>query len=110
MLDSFLFTVQRYLSDKAKIKNGTHGLDPLWDSMASIFWAYGPSFKKGFFKDEFISHVDAYQLMCYLLELTPAPHNGTWEHVKDLLKERPEVTTPSGANAVLIPSWILGWY
>jgi len=36
--------------------------------------------------DKFVN-VDLYQLMCHVMQLTPAPHNGTWSNVCDTLAD-----------------------
>lgn len=44
--------------------------------MKTIFRAFGPNFKKDFLSEPFDS-VHIYPLMCKLLEIEPAPHNGS---------------------------------
>jgi len=34
-----------------------------------------------------IVNVDVYQLMCHVMQLTPAPHNGSWPNVCDALAD-----------------------
>ena len=42
-------------------------------------------FKRGY-KQKGIVNVHLYQLMCHVLGLTPAPHNGSWQLVQDMLR------------------------
>ncbi|XP_077991511.1 ectonucleotide pyrophosphatase/phosphodiesterase family member 7-like [Glandiceps talaboti] len=63
----------------------TDGFDPDYINMRTIFYATGPSFKKGYVKDSFES-IHIYELMCRLLGLDPAPNNGSFEEVKDVLQ------------------------
>lgn len=67
---------------------GMHGYRPDVQNMSPFFIAYGPAFKKGIVSEPFDS-VDIYPLMCHILELTPAPNNGSLDHVKHLLQEKP---------------------
>ena len=64
---------------------GTHGYDIHNKNMNAIFYAYGPAFKKGYVHPSF-KNVDVYPLMCQILGLRPAPNDGDFMNVKDLLK------------------------
>lgn len=64
--------------------NGDHGYDNTFESMHGIFVARGPAFKKNYIAKQF-NITDVYVLMCSILELQPAPNNGSFDHVKDLL-------------------------
>ncbi|XP_072014948.1 ectonucleotide pyrophosphatase/phosphodiesterase family member 7-like [Amphiura filiformis] len=61
-----------------------HGYDNGNTEMKSIFFAQGPSFKKGYKKEPFES-VNVYPLMCELLNLNPAPNNGSCANYADML-------------------------
>ncbi|GFR57731.1 ectonucleotide pyrophosphatase/phosphodiesterase family member 5 [Elysia marginata] len=63
---------------------GNHGYDNRNQNMHPFFLAMGPSFKKGYSIDTFNS-VDVYPLMCQLLQVIPAPNNGSMDVVKMLL-------------------------
>ncbi|XP_035671826.1 ectonucleotide pyrophosphatase/phosphodiesterase family member 5-like [Branchiostoma floridae] len=63
---------------------GAHGYDNMLMNMKPIFLARGPRFKRGYQATPFYA-VDIYNLICELLGVTPAPNNGTWERVSDLL-------------------------
>ena len=52
--------------------------------MYPIFMAHGPAFKENF-KTESFKNVDMYELMCAVLEVNPAPNNGTLENVRAML-------------------------
>ncbi|XP_070539559.1 bis(5'-adenosyl)-triphosphatase enpp4-like [Ptychodera flava] len=62
----------------------THGYDNSLASMRSFFVARGPSFRTSY-KAEPFDMVDVYSLMCHLLRLEPAPNNGSFANVKDIL-------------------------
>ena len=62
-----------------------HGYHPDIRNMSPFFIAYGPSFKKGFVSEP-INSVDIYPLMCHLLGIKPAPNNGSFDNVKQMLK------------------------
>ncbi|KAL8577567.1 hypothetical protein ACOMHN_044247 [Nucella lapillus] len=55
---------------------GNHGYSNDLPSMKPIFLARGPDFRKGV-KSPSIRSVDIYPLLCRLLTLRPAPHNGS---------------------------------
>jgi hypothetical protein len=55
--------------------------------MHPFFIAMGPDFKPGAKVDTF-DNVDIYPLMCKLLQLKPAPNNGSLEIVSKLLVNR----------------------
>ncbi|RUS90762.1 hypothetical protein EGW08_001473 [Elysia chlorotica] len=80
------------MSDDAFELAGTHGYDNKERAMRPFFMATGPSFKSGFQVDTFNS-VDLYPLMCHLLDLHPAPNNGSMNVVSLLLKGEEHETT-----------------
>ena len=55
--------------------------------MHPIFIAHGPAFKNNF-KTRPFKNVDIYPLMCRILGVEPAVHNGTLENVKDMLVKK----------------------
>ncbi len=64
---------------------GTHGYDNNFTDMRTIFFAFGPAFKKGY-KQTTFENVDLYPLMTEILELKPAENDGCLENVKPMLK------------------------
>lgn len=79
---------------------GTHGYDNEYKSMHTIFIANGPGFK---FKTEVNSfdNIELYNLMCDLLDITPAPNNGTHGSLNHLLKKpRKNPTHPPEASSL----------
>lgn len=65
---------------------GDHGWPAIKSKSYSVFFAHGPSFRKGLNVPPFDT-VDLYPLMCKLLGINPLPNNGSLEHVKMTLKE-----------------------
>ncbi|XP_048210052.1 ectonucleotide pyrophosphatase/phosphodiesterase family member 1 isoform X2 [Perognathus longimembris pacificus] len=65
--------------------NGFHGSDNVFSNMQALFIGYGPGFKHGIEVDTF-ENIEVYNLMCDLLNLTPAPNNGTHGSLNHLLK------------------------
>ncbi|MDH6534623.1 alkaline phosphatase family protein [Parabacteroides sp. 52] len=63
----------------------THGYDNFEPTMEAIFYATGPSFKKNA-RVPAIGNVNLYLLICQLLNLEPAPNDGSPEDVQLLLK------------------------
>jgi predicted AlkP superfamily pyrophosphatase or phosphodiesterase len=67
-----------------KVGKGAHGYDPENRNMHAIFYASGPAFKKGYCSKGF-NNIDLYPLLTRLLGLVPAPVDGTFDHVSDLI-------------------------
>lgn len=78
-----LFSVsqQRFI---VYVNKGDHGYHNEEMDMKTIFWAFGPDFKKNFFSEPFDS-IHIYPLMCKLLQIEPAPHNGSLSVTENLL-------------------------
>jgi len=72
-------------SIKGQYGLGTHGYDPDNRDMHGIFYAKGPSFKKGFEQTSF-ENVNIYELLAKLLEISPAKTDGKLNTVKGMLK------------------------
>jgi ectonucleotide pyrophosphatase/phosphodiesterase family protein 5 len=64
--------------------DGDHGYYNNESAMHPIFIAHGPAFKQSF-KIEPFKNVDIYPLMCSVLGVEPAVHNGTLDNVKAML-------------------------
>jgi predicted AlkP superfamily pyrophosphatase or phosphodiesterase len=72
-------------SDASSIKGGAHGYDNSDSDIFSIFYAAGPSFKKGYkFKE--LNNTDIYDLICRILDITPAKNDGNPAHIKGMLR------------------------
>jgi predicted AlkP superfamily pyrophosphatase or phosphodiesterase len=63
---------------------GMHGYDPGNKDMQGIFYASGPSFKKGFVQPTF-ENVNIYELLAKLLKIKPAKTDGSLTPVKGML-------------------------
>uniref|UniRef100_A0A8C6V2H9 Alkaline phosphodiesterase I n=1 Tax=Naja naja TaxID=35670 RepID=A0A8C6V2H9_NAJNA len=64
---------------------GFHGSDNVFANMQALFIGFGPGFKFQAEVDPF-ENIEIYNLMCDLLDLTPAPNNGTHGSLNHLLK------------------------
>nr|XP_033495635.1 ectonucleotide pyrophosphatase/phosphodiesterase family member 7-like [Epinephelus lanceolatus] len=58
------------------VNKGDHGFHSGEMDMKMIFRAFGPDFKKNFLSEPFDS-IHIYPLMCKVLQIQPAPHNGS---------------------------------
>lgn len=76
---------------------GSHGYSNDLPEMWPFFVARGPGFKKGIKSAEPFNSVDIYSLMCHLMQLEAAPHNGSLENVKHLLASQAD--TEGGPSA-----------
>uniref|UniRef100_A0A8C6EW70 Ectonucleotide pyrophosphatase/phosphodiesterase family member 1 n=1 Tax=Marmota marmota marmota TaxID=9994 RepID=A0A8C6EW70_MARMA len=72
-------------SERKYCGSGFHGSDNVFSNMQALFVGYGPGFKHGIEVDAF-ENIEVYNLMCDLLNLTPAPNNGTHGSLNHLLK------------------------
>ncbi|KAM8946052.1 ectonucleotide pyrophosphatase/phosphodiesterase family member 3 [Pelodytes ibericus] len=63
---------------------GNHGYDNEFKSMEAIFVGHGPGFKRGVEVEAF-DNIEVYNLMCDLLQIQPAPNNGTHGSLNHLL-------------------------
>ncbi|XP_066532175.1 ectonucleotide pyrophosphatase/phosphodiesterase family member 7 isoform X1 [Hoplias malabaricus] len=68
------------------VNKGDHGFSNQEMDMKMIFRAFGPDFKKNFLAEPFDS-VSIYPLMCKLLGVNPAPHNGSLTDTELMLVE-----------------------
>lgn len=66
---------------------GTHGYDPTHSSMHTLFIAHGPAFRTGHTAAAFAS-IHIYELLCAVLDVTPAANDGDLEVVRPLLRVR----------------------
>ena len=64
---------------------GNHGYFPESTEMQSFFIAAGPDFKEGYQTGPF-QNIHLYELMAHLLQIEPAPNNGTIDSLKTILK------------------------
>ncbi|XP_071477232.1 ectonucleotide pyrophosphatase/phosphodiesterase family member 5-like [Diadema antillarum] len=80
---------------------GNHGFLNTLPSMQTIFIASGPAFKSNFALTGSFYAVDIYNLMCRVLEIDPAPNNGTFSNVEPLLSNAVTVVLPSFAALFL---------
>ena len=70
----------------AQMLRGAHGWDPAYPEMHGIFIAHGPAFAPGS-RMPAIEVVHLYELMAHLLELEPAPNDGSLAVFEDSLRQ-----------------------
>jgi hypothetical protein len=71
---------------QSSLSKGIHGYDNLNRDMLGIFYAIGPDFKRNY-DAGMLYNVDIYSLLAKLLEINPAPNDGQFERIKQVLKE-----------------------
>ncbi|KAF0130358.1 MAG: alkaline phosphatase D [Bacteroidetes bacterium] len=64
---------------------GTHGYDFRNTDVNAIFYAVGPDFKSNYAKKPF-KNIHVYPLLAHLLKLKPAPVDGHFDSISDVLK------------------------
>ncbi|MFA5648254.1 MAG: ectonucleotide pyrophosphatase/phosphodiesterase [Bacteroidales bacterium] len=72
-------------NDSSRYVGGAHGYDNENPDMHGIFFAQGPSFKKGYTSKSFIN-TNIYNIITHILNLQPAKNDGNWDDVKDIFK------------------------
>lgn len=82
--------------------NGAHGWDNLYLEMQAVFLAYGPSFKRSHVVRPF-ENIQLYNLMCALVNVTPAENNGTWGALHHFLNEPIDLTVDVGQDFPEMP-------
>ncbi|GAV04819.1 hypothetical protein RvY_15040 [Ramazzottius varieornatus] len=94
------YVVYRQPSTSSSCNKGYHGYDNMVESMQAIFLALGPSLKSSAVVAPF-ANVDVYNLMCDLIDVTPAANNGTYgslHHLLDQLKNLTVESLPQGSR------------
>ncbi|KAJ8032800.1 Ectonucleotide pyrophosphatase/phosphodiesterase family member 7 [Holothuria leucospilota] len=76
-----------------EISGGNHGYDNRWMSMKSSFYAQGPFFKKGY-RARPLESVDIYGMVCEILDIPPAPNNGSRDRYVDMIRSGGANLTP----------------
>jgi len=72
--------------------HGTHGFDPRETDMMVAFRALGPDFKEGYVapltegEGSAFHNIDIYPMLCRLLDVQPAPVDGSLERIEKILK------------------------
>jgi predicted AlkP superfamily pyrophosphatase or phosphodiesterase len=76
--------VQTKASGRPGDEHGNHGFDPANPSMAAVFVAHGPAFRRGITWPKF-SNVDVYALLARVMGVKPLPSDGRLADVKGML-------------------------
>jgi predicted AlkP superfamily pyrophosphatase or phosphodiesterase len=84
--DGWLVSSRRRDAASARDERGSHGYDPALPSMRALFVAQGPAFRSGAVVAPFGS-VHVYALLCEVLGLRPAPHDGALDSVRAVLRD-----------------------
>src|SRR5690606_10932898 len=66
------------------LPKGVHGYDNITPEMQAIFYAHGPSFNRGQTIGAF-QNIHVYELLCHLLDIRPAPNNGSLDSLRHTL-------------------------
>jgi predicted AlkP superfamily pyrophosphatase or phosphodiesterase len=84
--DAWYISSRAYMEkNKDKFNRGNHGYDNQTANMRAIFVARGPAFKPGYTAEPF-GNVHLYSLMAHILNLTPAPNDGSLDSVRAVLR------------------------
>ncbi|XP_065662071.1 ectonucleotide pyrophosphatase/phosphodiesterase family member 5 [Hydra vulgaris] len=67
-------------------KIGDHGYEPEFKSMNTVFYAFGPAFKKNY-KSQSVRIIDLYSLMCKVLKIPPRKNDGNETMVTQFLNK-----------------------
>ena len=77
--------VARWGQPERNAPGGTHGYDARVKSMQGLFVASGPRFRSGLVVKPF-ENIHIYELMCAVLEVTPAKNDGDPAATRDMLR------------------------
>jgi predicted AlkP superfamily pyrophosphatase or phosphodiesterase len=83
--DGWIVTTHDDAAKRKHFSLGEHGYDNDDPNMRALFVAHGPAFKSGLRVGE-IDNVDVYPLLAYLLAIPPAPNDGRFDDVRDMLR------------------------
>ncbi|XP_061191187.1 ectonucleotide pyrophosphatase/phosphodiesterase family member 5-like [Saccostrea echinata] len=86
-------------------EKGNHGYDNALLSMKPIFLAMGPNIRQNYQVPVF-KNVDIYPLVCELLQIQPAPNNGSLLRVKSLIVSKDSTNNGPELRAVSFWIWI----
>ena len=83
---------QDFEAGKESFRAGVHGHKDSQSAQESVFLARGPAFRNAI-KSEAFDNIHVYELLAYLLEIEPAPNDGSFEAIKHLVhtKTRPMI-------------------
>ncbi|XP_072317658.1 ectonucleotide pyrophosphatase/phosphodiesterase family member 7 [Eucyclogobius newberryi] len=87
------------------VNKGDHGYHSGEMDMKTIFRAFGPDFRQNVVSQPFDS-VHIYPLMCRLLQLQPAPHNGSEEVTRALLVQETDGASRLVSSLLLLVSFL----
>ncbi|KPK05649.1 MAG: hypothetical protein AMS20_06040 [Gemmatimonas sp. SG8_28] len=79
-------TREYFATHPTAYRGATHGYDNTAQTMQATFIAVGPAFSRGIVVPPF-QNIHVYELLCYLLEIEPAPNDGSLDSVRVLLRE-----------------------
>lgn len=80
----YTITTRSFLENRV-IRGATHGFDHRAPEMRSFFLGVGPALKQGVHSEPFQS-IHLYELMAYLLNVEPAPNDGSLDSLRHLLR------------------------
>ncbi|CAH8824132.1 unnamed protein product [Trichobilharzia szidati] len=88
---------ERNSQNVLKYKGG-HGYDPIHEQMSSFLMAMGPRVRNNYtdLSDGDIHLVDIYDMLCLLLDLEPAPNNGSIHRILPFLTLQRNGSNPKG--------------
>ena len=86
--EGWTITTRRELRETGgRIEKGCHGYDNTVKNMQGVFIAHGPAIPPASRLPAF-PNVEIYEFMCHLLNINPAPNDGTGWLTKQLEKRR----------------------
>jgi predicted AlkP superfamily pyrophosphatase or phosphodiesterase/predicted Na+-dependent transporter len=86
-------TREVYAAEERALLKGDHGQDPSDPRMHGIFIAHGPAFRSGLVIDRF-ECVEIYNVLAAVLDLEPAPNDGTAGRLDHILDDTAAASVP----------------
>ena len=83
--EGWTMTTHAYVQKNGVPQGGTHGYDNQLPSMGALFVASGPDFRQGLVVPPF-QNIHVYDLLARLLQVTPAPNDGSMDSSRTFLR------------------------
>lgn len=91
--EGWTMTTHAFVQANGLPRGGAHGYDNLLPSMGALFVASGPDFRQGLIVSPF-QNIHVYDLLATLLDVTPAPNDGSADSTQSFLRKPPGRSPP----------------
>ena len=86
--DEWSISTRSFFEDNpSRVDGGAHGYDIRLDNMQTLLIGHGPAFRSETTVEEPIGFVHLYETMAHILDLEPAPNDGSLDAMRPVLEE-----------------------